>query len=86
MGKVYSAFKRNRAMLHVPKVLKNRSQTPQAVFIERPIRSIGRLYGKLPPDERARARRMRYEGHRPRAWLEGQYKRFERITKYANFT
>lgn len=86
MGLVYNAFKRSRAQLYVPRALKERSQAPQAVYVDRPVRSIRRLFARLPsPAIKREAKRMKYQGHRDRPWLEAQYYHFERVVKYANF-
>lgn len=91
MGMVSDAFKRKRMQLHVARPLRvswNRTapQTKQPVFIDRPIRSIGRFFGKLPIDVAREAKKMKYQGHRDRPWLEAQYYHFERVIKYANYT
>ena len=66
--------------------LKPRKQKDQAVFIERPIRSIGRFFKDLPRDEQKKAKEWaRTAGSLPRPVLEAEYYRLERVVEYANY-
>ena len=86
MGIVYNAFKRNRAQLYKARTLKEREQSTQPVFIARPIKSIGRFYGKLPLVQQVEAKQLRYKAGRvSSAFLQAEYHRLERISRYANF-
>lgn len=63
-----------------------RDLNAQARVIERPIRSIGRLFGRLPKSEQDHAKVFaRNAGREARPVLEKEYRRLESVVRYSNY-
>lgn len=86
MGLVSDEFSISRMQRHVQRKLR---KTPKygPVIIDRPVKSIGRFYVKLPFNYKKQAVAFsRIAGSLPRPLIEKEYRRFESVAKYVNFT